>query len=174
MASDIENLAKALNALASDAGRTGQAVEHAVKESARLLDRAQAQRSSGVSVARLVSQLQVAVDKGRSAVAGVEQIERHGHSFAEHLATRAGGGQGTSGFLADALVLGTAVLGGLGSPQTMLSDSPDTTGAGQVGGSSMNERSLAAQGDLDDLNRSTRERSEKKIKPADHDPSKHS
>ena len=168
--SEIENVAKALKALASDTGRTGQGVSHAVTESARLIDRAQAQRTSGVSVARLVSLLQVAVDKERSAAAGVEQIERHGHSFAEHLATRAGGGQGTAGVLATSLVAGLAALNVAGTPQTMLSDSPDTNGVGQVGDSSMIDRSLSAQGDLADLYGFAREQSENKIKPADYDP----
>ncbi|BBX50529.1 hypothetical protein GCM10009645_17000 [Mycolicibacterium poriferae] len=174
MASDIERVAKALNALASDTGRTGQGVTHAVQEAARLLDRAQALRNSGVSVARLVGQLQAALDKGRSAAAGVEQIERTGHSFADRLADRAGGGQGTAGFLADVSIGFATALSFLGSPQSMLSDSPDTTGAGEVGGSSMIDRSLSAQSDLDDLHRFNRDRSDKMIRPEGHDPNRDS
>lgn len=167
MTSDIERVAKALNALASDTGRTGQGVTQAVQEAGRLLDRAQALRSSGVSVARLVGQLQAAVDKGRSAAAGVEQIERTGHAFADRLADRAGGGQGTAGLIADFTFVAAAAFGSLGTPQTMLNDSPDTTGAGEVGGSSLIDRSLSAQGDLDDIHRFVRDRAEKKIKPDD-------
>lgn len=172
MASDIENVAKALNALASDTGRTGQGVTQAVREAVRLLDRAQALRNSGVSVARLVGQLQAAVDKGRSAAAGVEQIERTGHTFADRLADRAGGGQGTAGFVADVLIGASTALTFLGSPQTMLNDSPDTTGAGEVGGSSMIDRSLSAQSDLDDLRRFNSDHAETKVKPEDYDPNR--
>ncbi len=170
MASEIEKVAKALNALASDTGRTGQGVTQAVQEAARLLDRAQALRTSGVSVARLVGQLQAAVDTGRSATAGVEQIERTGHSFADRLAGQAGGGQGTAGAIANASIGVATALSFMGSPQTMFNDSPATSGAGEVGGSSMIDRSLSAQSDLDDLHRFNRDRAEKKIKPEDDDP----
>lgn len=165
MASEIEKVAKALNALAADTGQTGQGVSQAVREAAHLLDRAQALRTSGVSVARLVGQLQSAVDKGRSAAAEVEHIEQTGRAFAERLADRAGGGQGTAGFLADASIGAFTALALLGSPQSMLDDSPDTSGAGEVGGSSMIDRSLSAQGDLDDLRRFNADRAEKKVKP---------
>ena len=143
---------------------------HAVEESARLLDRAHALRRIGLPVAPLVNQLQVAVGKGRRAAAGVEHIEQTGHSFADQLADRAGGGQGTAGLIANTSIGAVTALTFLGSPQTMLNGSPDTTGAGEVGGSSLIDRSLSTQSDLDDLYRFNRDRGDKKIRPADEDP----
>ncbi|MCF6389353.1 hypothetical protein L2K20_20455 [Mycobacterium sp. MBM] len=171
MSSDIERIAKALRELAADAGRTGDGVSQAHRRITRLVDQAHAQGRSGLAMGPLVGQLRGAADKARGAANSVEQIERHGKGFADHLAARGGGGGGpvSVGFLGDMAVAATAFLGFAGTPQTMLNDSPDLTGPGEVGGSSMIQRSLDAADNGDDLNTGLKKRNDTGDAPVDRD-----
>jgi hypothetical protein len=170
MSSDVEKIAEALRALAADVRETGLGVTQAQRRVRQLVDQAHAQGRCGLSVAQLVSQLQGAAEKGRAAAVSVTQIEKSGNEFADHLASAHGGGgsgHGVRDFMGDLAVGATAVLGLFGSPQTMLTDSPETTGAGEVGGSSMIDRSLDAADDLKEMDDGLKAKGENKIKPSD-------
>src|SRR4051812_27280462 len=86
MASDIEQLADSLRALASHAGGTGREVGQAAQASGKLVEAAYSQRRIGLPVGSLVGQLQAAAKRAEAAAVAIEQVAAHGESFADHLA----------------------------------------------------------------------------------------
>lgn len=95
MGSEIQKVAGDLRALAKHANDKGREVDLAAREAGQLAEVAQAQGASGLSVARLVGQLQTAATKAGRAAHYIELVGANGEAFADRLAY-AEGGQGHS------------------------------------------------------------------------------
>ncbi|WP_006245068.1 hypothetical protein [Mycolicibacterium tusciae] len=132
MASDIENIANALRALASHTTSQGREVGQAARESAKLVELAHAQGRTGLQVGSLVGQLQAAAKRAGAAAAAIEQVTAHGESFADHLAATRSGHE--SHRLRDASLAGFAFLTAANAPMPNMptTDVPSGVGIHQV------------------------------------------
>jgi hypothetical protein len=128
MASEIEQLANSLRALASHAGGTGREIGQAAQASEKLVEAAHAQGRSGLAVGSLVGQLQTAAKRARAAAAAIEQVAAHGESFADHLAATRHSDQ-DQGFRNATLAAFTASIVGT----TPMPDVTSTEVSGDVG-----------------------------------------
>ena len=141
MASDIEQLANSLRALASHAGSTGREVGQAARESGKLVEAAHAQGRSGLPVGSLVGQLQAAAKRAGTAATAIEQVAAEGETFANHLATTRSGHE--SHRLRDMSVAGFAAITVANTP---MPDRPSTDASCDVG----SHRVAAAANAVDD------------------------
>jgi len=169
MASEIQKVASDLRALAKHAKDRCGEVGAAAREAGQLAEVAHAQGASGLSVARLVGQLQTAATKAARAEYYLELVGANGEGFADRLAYAAGG-QGHSLSLSESVTLSVGTILNIASataPQQAATDVPSDIGSYQMSDAKHNIEGAATQHDASEAANQLATPSSAAIRPAD-------
>jgi hypothetical protein len=167
--SEIQKVASDLRALAKHAKDRGGEVGAAAQKAGQLAEVAHAQGASGLSVARLVGQLQTAAAKAARAEQYIELVGANGEAFADRLAY-AVGGQGHSLSLVESVALSVGTIFNITSataPQQAATDVPSGIDTHQIRDAEHNIEGAATLHDASEAANQLATPSSAAIRPAD-------